>query len=78
MILKGILVGTVASILAVIVSGIAAIAILGRYPQLAVRIFGAQGFDLQWYAYHYVNFPLWQIVAVGIIAFVIGFAWTLK
>jgi hypothetical protein len=65
-------VGAAASILAVIVSGIAAIAILGRYPQLAVRIFPGQHFDLQWGAYYYVNFPLWQIVAVGIIAFVIG------
>jgi hypothetical protein len=78
MILKSILVGTAASILAVIVSGIAAIAILGRYPQLAVRIFPAQNFDIVVGSHYYVNFPLWQIVAVGIVAFVIGFVWTLR
>jgi len=76
--LKSILAGVATSILTVIVSSTAATAMMIRYPQLAARIFPAQHFDLQWGSYYYVNFPLWQIVAVGIIAFVIGFVWTLR
>src|SRR5262249_4461226 len=75
---KSFFAGAGASIATVIVSSAAATTIMLRYPQLAVRIFPAQGFDLQWGAYYYLNFPLWQIVAAGVVAFIIGFGWMLR
>lgn len=76
--LKSFLVGAAAFLATAIVASTAATAIMFRYPQLAVRIFPAQKFDLQWGSYYSVNFPLWQIVTVGLLAFVIAFAWFIR
>ncbi len=48
MYVKGILVGAAAFLVAVISSGVIAIAVTIRFPELAMRIFPAQSFDIQW------------------------------
>ena len=73
--IKSFLAGAAAFIVTVIISGAIALALVVRFPQFATRIFPAQQFDLQWGSYYYVNFPLWQIIVAGLLAFVIGFAW---
>jgi hypothetical protein len=73
--LKSILAGIAAFVVTVIISGAAAIGVMMYYPQLALRIFPAQRHDLQLGASYYVNFPLWQIVILGLVAFGVTFAW---
>ena len=75
MYVKSILVGVAAFLVAVIISGVIAIGIVIRFPELAMRIFPAQTFDIQWGAYYSPYFPLWQTVIVGLLAFVIAFIW---
>ena len=76
--LKGILAGVAAFVATVIISSAAAIALMTHYPQLAQRIFPTQHFDVQWGAFYYVNFPLWQIVILGVLAFVITVRWMVR
>ena len=76
--LKSFLVGVAASVATVIIASTAAMTIMMRYPQLAVSIFPAQKFYLLWGSHYYVNFPLWQIVAAGVVAFIIGFGWMFR
>jgi hypothetical protein len=73
--LKRILAGAAAFVVTVIVSSAAAMALITRYPQLALRIFSGQRHDLPWGYYYGVDFPSWQIVIVGLFAFAITFAW---
>jgi hypothetical protein len=76
--LKRILAGIAAFVITVIVSSAAAMAFMSHYPQLALRIFHAQRHDLAWGSFYEVNFPLWQIVIVGLLAFAITFAWIVR
>jgi hypothetical protein len=76
--LKSILAGIAGFMVTTIISSAAALALIARYPQAALRIFPAQRHDLQWGSYYYVNFPFWQIVVAGVAAFAIGFGWTLR
>ena len=76
--LKSILVGAAAFLMAVIISGGIAIAVMIRFPQLALRIFPAQHFDIQIGSRYYINFPLWQIVILGAVAFAITFGWMVR
>ena len=76
--LKSILAGVAAFVVTVIISSAAAISFMTHYPQLAQRIFPAQHFDIQLGAFYYVNFPLWQIVILGFLAFAITFRWMFK
>src|SRR5439155_15017998 len=62
-------------LVAVIISGVIAIAVMIRFPELAMRIFPAQSFDIQWGEFYSPYFPLWQTVIVGLLAFVIAFIW---
>jgi len=75
MYVKGILVGAAAFLVAVISSVVIAIAVMIRFPELAMRIFPAQSFDIQWGEFYSPYFPLWQTVIVGLLAFVIAFIW---
>ena len=76
--LKSILVGAAAFLVAVMISGAIAIAVMTLLPQLALRVFPAQRYDLQLGAFYYVNYPSWQILIVGLVAFAIAFAWMLR
>jgi hypothetical protein len=76
--LKSILVGIAAFVVTVVASTATAMALITRYPQFAVRIFSAQRHDLQWGSYYYVDFPFWQVVIVGILAFAITSAWLVR
>jgi hypothetical protein len=76
--LKSILAGVVAFVLAVIIGSAAATAFMLSHPQLALRIFPAQRHDLAWGSFYEVNFPFWQIVIVGLLAFGITFAWLVR
>jgi hypothetical protein len=76
--LKSILVGAAAFVVAVLITGVIAIAITIRLPELAMRIFPAQRYDIQWGAFYSPYFPFWQIVIIGLLAFVIAFAWMLR
>src|SRR5947207_10665032 len=69
--IKSIVAGVAAFVVAVIISGIIALAIMFRWPELAMRIFPAQTFDLQYGASYSQYFPLWQILGVGLVAFVV-------
>jgi hypothetical protein len=51
--------------------------IMMRVPLLAERVFLPQHFDVQLGSHYYINFPLWQIIVAGLLAFVVGFAWML-
>ena len=76
--LKSILGSVAAFVVTVIISSAAAISFMTHYPQLARRIFPPQQFDVQWGAFYYVNFPLWQIVTLGLLAFAITFRWMVR
>ena len=77
--LKSILAGVAAFVVTVIISSAVAISFMTHYPQLARRIFPTQQFDVQWGdAFYYVNFPLWQIVTLGLLAFAITFRWMVR
>jgi hypothetical protein len=76
--LKCILVGIAAFVVATIIGSAAAIAFMVRHEQLARRIFPEQHFDIQIGSRYYINFPLWQIVALGVVAFAITFAWLVR
>ena len=52
--------------------------IMMRVPLLAERVFLPQHFDVQLGSHYYINFPLWQIIVAGVLAFVIGFAWMFR
>jgi len=60
--LTSILVGAATLIVTVTISSAIALALVVRFPQLALRIFPVQRFDLQSGEY---DFPLTQIVAAG-------------
>jgi hypothetical protein len=75
---KSILAGVAAFIVTVMISSAIALALIVRFPQFSMRIFPAQQFDLQWGSHYYINFPLWQIIVAGVLAFVIGFAWMFR
>lgn len=72
--LKSIVAGAAAFVITTIIASAAAIAFMVRHEQLARRIFPAQHFDIQIGSRYYINFPLWQVVIVGLIAFAITFA----
>ncbi len=76
--LKSILAGGAACMVTVILSSAAALSFMTHYPQLAQRFFPAQHVDVQWGAFYYVNFPLWQIVILGLLAFAIASAWMFR
>ena len=76
--LKSILAGVAAFVVTVIISSAAAISFMTHYPQLAQRFFPAQPLDIHWGAFYYVNFPLWQIVTLGLLAFAITFGWMVR
>ena len=76
--LRSALVGTAAFILTVIICSVLARLIMMRVPLLAQRVFPPQHFDVQFGSHYYINFPLWQIIVAGVLAFVIGFAWMFR
>jgi hypothetical protein len=76
--LKSILAGIAAFVVTAIIASAAAIAFMVRHEQLARRIFPAQHFDIQIGSRYYINFPLWQVMIVGLIAFAITFAWLVR
>lgn len=73
--LKSVLAGAVGFVVTVVIASAAAIAFMVRHEQLARRIFPAQHFDIQIGSRYYINFPLWQVVIVGVVAFAITLAW---
>jgi hypothetical protein len=75
--LKSILVGAGAFTVTVIISSAIALAVIVRFPQLSMRIFPAQQSGLI-FDEHYYGFPVWQIIAVGTVPFIIGFAWMFR
>ena len=75
---KSALAAATSFIITVIICGAIALALIVRFPRLAMRIFPAQHFDIQLGSHYYINFPLWQILSAGAVAFVIGFAWVFK
>jgi hypothetical protein len=76
--LKSILAGAAASAATVTISVLLAFLVMTRFPELALRIFPAQNHDLQWGSFYYVNYPLWQIIILGTLAFGIGFGWRVR
>jgi hypothetical protein len=72
--LKSVLAGAAAFIVTVIICSVLARLIMMREPLLAQRVFPPQHFDVQFGSHYYINFPLWQIILAGVLAFVIGFA----
>jgi len=76
--LKSFLTGAAAFIVAVIICSVLARLIMMRVPRLAQRVFPPQHFDIQFGSHYYINFPLWQILVAGVLAFVIGFAWMFR
>ena len=76
--LKGVLAGIFAFVVTAIIASAAAIAFMVRHEQLARRIFPAQHFDIVIGSRYYINFPLWQVVILGVVAFAITFAWFVK
>lgn len=76
--LKSILAGTAAFIVTVIICSVLARLIMMRVPLLAQRVFPPQHFDVQLGSHYDINFPLWQIIVAGMLAFVIGFAWMFR
>lgn len=73
--LKSVLAGVVAFVLVVIIGSAAAMAFMSSFPQLALRLFPAQRHDLAWGSFYEVNFPVWPIVIVGLLAFAITTVW---
>jgi hypothetical protein len=76
--LKSILAGVAAFVITAIIASAAAIAFMVRQEQLARRVFPAQHFDIQIGSRYYSNFPLWQIVILGAVAFAITFGWMVR
>ena len=76
--LKSVIAGIFAFVVTAIIASAAAIAFMVRHEQLARRMFPAQHFDIQIGSRYYLNFPLWQVVIVGLIAFVTTFAWLVR
>ena len=75
---KSILAGTAAFIVTVILFSALARLIMMRVPILAQRVLPPQHFDIQLGSHYYINFPLWQIIVAGGLAFVVGFAWMIR
>jgi hypothetical protein len=63
------------SVVTVIISTAAAMALMTRYPQLALRIFTAEPHDLELTYFYAVELPSSHIVVVGLPAFALTFAW---
>jgi hypothetical protein len=76
--LKSILAGVGAFVIATIIASAAAIAFMVRHEQLARRIFPAQHFDIVIGSRYYINFPLWQVVILGVVVFAITFGWMVR
>jgi hypothetical protein len=76
--LKSILAGVAAFVVTVMISSAAAISFMAHYPQLAQRIFPPQHFEIQFGASYYVNFPLRQILILGLLALAITFRWMVR
>jgi hypothetical protein len=74
--LKSILVGAAAFALTVILYSVMAVAVGWFFPEVAMRISPGSYHTLGWGGYF--DFPLWQIVIVGLLAFVIAFAWVFR
>ena len=75
---KSVLAGIAAFVLTVAIASAATTAFISHYPQLALRILPAQRHDLAWGSFYEVNFPSWQIVIVGLLAFGIATAWWIR
>jgi hypothetical protein len=75
--LKSLLAGATAFIVTVTICSVLSRLIMMRVPLFAQRVFPPQHFDIQLGSHYYINFPLWQIIVAGVLAFVIGFAWML-
>ena len=76
--LRSILVGVAAFMVTVIAFSVIAITVMVHFPQLALRIFPITPHDIQLGEFYYVNFPLWQIGFLGVVAFAIAFTWMLR
>jgi len=76
--IKSILAGVAAFLVAIIICGMTALAIMFRLPELAMRIFPTQAFDIQYGGSYSPYFPLWQILGLGVLAFVVAFAWIFR
>ena len=76
--IKSVLAGTASFIGTVIICSVLARLIMMRVPLLAQRVLPPQHFDIQLGSHYYINFPLWQIIVAGVLAFVIGFAWMFR
>ena len=76
--LKSILAGIAAFAITAIIASAAAIAFMVRHEQLARRIFPAQHFDIVIGSRYYINFPLWHVMILGVVAFTITFAWLVR
>jgi hypothetical protein len=76
--LKSILTGVAAFLVTVVISSAAAMIIITHYPQLALRVFPTQRHDLAWGSFYALDFPLWPIMIVGLLAFAIAFAWMVR
>jgi hypothetical protein len=74
---KSVLAGAATFTVTVIICSVLARLIMMRVPLLAQRVFPPQHFDVQFGSHYYINFPLWQIIVAGVLAFVIGSAWML-
>ena len=76
--MKSMLAGATAFIVTVTICSVLAMLIMMRLPLLAERVLPPQQFDIQLGSHYYINFPLWQIIVVGVLAFVMGFAWMFR
>jgi hypothetical protein len=76
--LKSIFVGVAASTVTLMAFSVIAVAVMLRFPEVAVRIFPAERHELGWGEFYAVDFPLWPTVVVGLLAFAIAFGWMLK
>ena len=74
--LKSILVGAAAFALTVIVFTLMVVAVMWFFPEVAVRMFPGSYHSLGWGGYF--DFPGWQIVILGLLAFAIASAWMFR
>ena len=76
--LKSILAGIAAFVVTAIIASAAAIAFMVRHEQLSRRIFLVQHFDIQIGSRYYINFPLWQVLILGVVAFAVTLSWFVR
>jgi hypothetical protein len=70
--LRSILVGVAAFMVTVIAFSVITITVMIHFPQLALRIFPGTPYDIRLGELYYMNFPLWQVGFLGVVAFAVA------